>query len=145
MKKTADKLWLLSAEETGRAAVQRPLLQGWLCRRSSALSEASRPSPPAGTASSPQTAHQYQRVTRWIRVTHESWSTRVWQATTLLPHGSPAPLVNPRLFVFSLPAEWEDRYDLLHSRLLPLYHQGARRAGQGRVEQHGERRVTAGI
>lgn len=35
-------------------------------------------------------------------------------------------------------AEREDRHDLLHSRLLPLHHQGARGAGQGPLEQHGE-------
>lgn len=41
--------------------------------------------------------------------------------------------------MFCVPcAEREDRYDLLHSRLLPLHHKGARGAGQGPVEQHGE-------
>lgn len=52
-------------------------------------------------------------------------------------HKPNTPFVNLRLCVFHV-TEREDRHDLLHSRLLPLHHKGARRAGQGPVEQHGE-------
>lgn len=58
----------LSSGETRGAALQWPLLQGRLCCCPSALSEARRPSPPAGTPPHSQEMNHYEtlRCNSWI-------------------------------------------------------------------------------
>lgn len=88
------------------------------------------------------------------RVRIESSGSLVWQLLRMSGwqvHVSPTTHsssviyhVHVCLFVcfFDLWTGWEDWHDFLHSRLLPLHHKGTRGAGQGTVEQHGERCFT---
>lgn len=159
---------LPSTEKTWDAAVQQTFLQGRLRRCSSALSETRWPSTPPGNLSSLQRPQQYQHgrvsvnsqeMSQCETLHSNDWIINIASVTAVafgfvntrlrmreksrFTSNTLHPSVNLHQCTFLSPwAEWEDRYDLLHSRLLPLHHKGARGAGQGTVEQHGEQWVT---